>query len=109
MKTRTFTKIALLLAGLVLAAANGIGIAALAAGEGDGIAVISTDDPPPGVLKGYMPVTERVKTGEHFEYYGWAGAPFARLVSEYSEIRCCRKTYRAMDGCKDLPICQSES
>jgi hypothetical protein len=109
MKTTTWRKNACIIAAMAILTGNLIGISVLATEESDPVTIGVSDDPPPGVLKGYLPVTVRVKTGEHFEYFGWVGAPFARLVSEYSEVRCCMKTLRSMDGCKDLKICDAES
>lgn len=96
-----------LLATLVILGANLAGITALATEDEDPLQTGGFDDVPTGVLKGYTPVYDRIKTGEHFEYFGWPGAPFSRLVTDYSEVLCCKKTYRAMDGCKDLKICSS--
>lgn len=97
------------MAAMFVLGGNMIGITAMATEDGDSVMATSNDDPPPGVLKGYMPVWEKVKTGEHFEYFGWVGAPFSRLVSDYTEVLCCRKTLRAMDGCKDTKICPTQS
>lgn len=96
-----------LLATLIILSANLVGITALATEDENTLQTGGSDDTPTGVLKGYTPVYDRIKTGEHFEYFGWAGAPFSRLVTDYSEVLCCKKTYRAMDGCKDLKICST--
>jgi hypothetical protein len=109
MKTTTWKRIGFLMAAMAILSGNMIGMRALTFGEGDVITTSPADDPPSGVLVGYTPVIERVKTGEHLEYFGWAGAPFSRLVSDYAEIRCCKKTYRVMDGCKGLKKCETGS
>lgn len=106
MKTFKWKRLGFMLAVLSIIMGNLIGISAMATEDGDQGKTTGTNDPPPGVLKGYMPVVERIKIGEHIEYWGgWVGVPFARLVTEYKEFLCCKKTYRAMDGCKDLKIC----
>jgi hypothetical protein len=101
MKTFKLRKLGFALAMLVILMGNLIGIGALAM-ETVGV---TTDKPPDGVLVGYRPEVERQKTGEHLEYWGWVGAPFARLVTDYDYYLCCKKTLRAMDGCKDFKIC----
>jgi hypothetical protein len=90
------------LAILVILIGNLIGINALATGDGQSV---TNDDAPKGVLVGYLPAVIEQKTGEHIEYWGWVGSPFVRLVNDYRYILCCKKTYRSMDGCKDLAIC----
>lgn len=106
MKTFNWKRLGFLLALVAILMGNLIGIHALATEDGDPTKLTGTDDPPAGVLKGYMPAVSRVKTGEYIEYWGgWVGVPFARLVIEYKEFLCCKRTYRAMDGCKDLSIC----
>lgn len=107
MKTSKWKRLGFLFATLAILIGNLIGISAMANEDGDPTNSTGTTDPPNGVLVGYTPVSEKVKTGEHFEYFGWVGAPFARLVSDYTYRLCCKKTLRAMDGCKDLKICPS--
>jgi hypothetical protein len=107
MKTMKLKRLGFALAILGILMGNLIGINALA--TEDGTTTTRSDNPPDGVLAGYTPSEERVKTGEHFEYFGWVGAPFARLVSDYSYFMCCKRTYRSMDGCKGLKICPTQS
>jgi len=101
MKTFKWKSLGFMLAILVIVMGNLTGINALATEDGK----TAKDDAPSGVLVGYTPVVEQQKTGEHFEYWGWVGAPFSRLVTDYSYYLCCKKTLRAMDGCKDLSVC----
>jgi hypothetical protein len=108
MRTFKWNRLGVILAMLAILLGNVVGINALATEEGGEAQVAGPDDPPPGVLQGYLPGIQRVKTGEHFEYFGWVGAPFARLVTDYKESMCCMKTLRAMDGCKGFPICNSD-
>ena len=105
MKKLKLKRLGFILAILVILAGNLIGISALANEDGDLTGVSSKDDAPVGVLVGYMPLVERTKISEHYEYFGWIGASFSRLVCEYDYFLCCAKTLRAMDGCKDLKIC----
>jgi len=105
MKAIKLKRFGFFLAILGLLAGNLIGISALATEEGDGTTRKANDDAPEGVLVGYQPSVERQKSGEHFEYFGWVGAPFARLVTDYDYYLCCKKTLRQMDGCKDLKVC----
>ena len=109
MKTFKWKRLGFMLVILGILMGNVIGISAVATEDGDLANMTGPDDPPAGVFVGYMPSEEKIKTGEHFEYFGWVGAPFARLVNDYSYIPCCKKTYRAMDGCKGLKICGAES
>ena len=110
MKTIKWKRLGFMLAILAILTGNLAGIRALAAEDGNTVQLTGTDDPPVGVLAGYMPATEKVKTGEHYEDVGWVGAPVLRvLVNDYNYVRCCQKTYRAMDGCKGLKICGAES
>jgi hypothetical protein len=110
MKTIKWKRLGFLMAIVVIMAGNLIGISALATEDGNNADLFGPDDPPEGVLKGYRPVIEKVKTGEHIEYWGgWVGVPFAYLVTDYAETLCCKKTNRAMDGCKDLKICPNKS
>lgn len=109
MKTSKWNRLGFILATLVILTGNLIGISALATENGNALVLSGPDDPPAGVLVGYTPAYIKVKTGEHFEYFGWVGAPFARLVNDYSEIYCCKRTYRSMDGCKDLKVCPEQS
>ena len=102
MKKLTWKKSGIMLALLAIMAGNMIGINAIAVNEGDK----TNGDAPDGVMVGYTPMLQKVKTGEHIEHWGWIGGFFTRLVSDYSYILCCQKTYRAMDGCKDLPVCK---
>lgn len=101
MKTFKWKRLGFLLAILAIVMGNLIGINALATEDG----TTTKEDVPFGVLVGYTPQVERQKTGEHYEYWGWVGAPFSLLVIDYSYYLCCKKTLRAMDGCKDLKIC----
>lgn len=106
MKKLNWKGLGFILAILVIVTGNLIGISAFAF---EGISAgIGADKPPDGVLVGYRPEVERQKTGEHFEYFGWVGASFARLVNDYSYYLCCKKTLRSMDGCKELKICPTE-
>ncbi|MFA5814328.1 MAG: hypothetical protein WC865_01730 [Bacteroidales bacterium] len=105
MKTFKWKRLGFMLAILAILMGNLIGISALATEDGNLGTSTGTNDPPSGVLVGYTPEVERQKSGEHFEYWGWVGAPFARLVTDYSYYLCCKKTLRAMDGCKNLKIC----
>jgi hypothetical protein len=109
MRNRNWKGLGWYLAIAGILAGNLIGINALATEEGETGSTLGSADAPPGVLVGYLPRVERVKTGEHFEYFGWVGAPFSRLVIDYKDVLCCKRTYRAMDGCKDLPICTTRS
>lgn len=105
MKTFKWKRLGFMLAILVILIGNLIGISALATEDGNLANATGKDDAPDGVLVGYTPVVERQMSGEHFEYFGWVGAPFSRLVTDYSYYLCCKKTLRAMDGCKGLKIC----
>jgi hypothetical protein len=109
MKKQIWKRLGFLLAILVILMGNLIGISALATEGRTQIKTTEHDDVPDGVLVGYMPGSEKIKTGEHFEYYGWIGAPFAILISDYSYVSCCKRTYRAMDGCKGLPVCANKA
>jgi len=110
MKTFKWKRLGFMLAILGILTGNLIGIRALATEDGVTGKTVGPDDPPDGVLEGYMPSHEKVKTGEHYEYGGWVGVPVYRItVNEYSYLPCCRKTYRAMDGCKGLRKCDAES
>ena len=110
MKTIKWKKLGFMLAIHAILTGNLIGIRALAAEDGNTVQLTGTDDPPAGVLAGYMPSTEKVKTGEHYEYGGWVGVPVYRItVNEYSFVPCCIKTLRLMDGCKGLKICGATS
>jgi hypothetical protein len=110
MKTFKWKRLGFMLAILVILTGNLIGISALATQDSGMRKMNVTDDPPPGVLKGYTPAVERVKIGEHLEYWGgWVGVPFGHLVTDYSTTSCCMRTYRAMDGCKGLNVCSSKS
>lgn len=100
MKTLKLKRLGFFLAILGILAGNLIGISALAT-NGAG-----TDKIPDGMLQGYLPAVESVKTDEHLEYWGgWVGVPFMHLVTDYSQSLCCKKTYREMDGCKGLKVC----
>lgn len=75
--------------------------------------VVNTNNGAPGelpgtVMKGYILTIQRIKTGEHFERYGWTGGEFTRVVSDFTEVTCCLKTNRAMDGCTGFKICDSQ-
>lgn len=110
MKTFKWKRLGSILAIVAILAGNLIGISALATDAGNMVNTTGPDDPPEGVLKGYTPSVERVRTGEHIEYWGgWVGIPFMHLVADYSYSMCCLKTYRAMDGCKGLKICSNNS
>ncbi|MFA6128406.1 MAG: hypothetical protein WC699_13980 [Bacteroidales bacterium] len=110
MKTVKWKGLGFILAILVILIGNLIGIKVMATEDGDNRYMSVTDDPPAGVLKGYTPYVERVKIGEHLEYWGgWVGVPFLHLVTDYADSYCCKKTYREMDGCKGLKICQNQS
>jgi hypothetical protein len=110
MKTFKWKGLGFSLAVLAILLGNLIGIRAWASEDGGSAKAAGINDPPPGVLKGYTPAVEKVRTGEHIEYWGgWVGVPFGHLVKDYSEVFCCKKTYREMDGCKDLPICPNQS
>ncbi len=108
MKTFKWKRLGFMLALAVILMGNLMGISALATEDGILDFNIGSDDPPAGVLKGYLPGYERIKTGEHIEYWGgWVGIPFGHLVAEYTEVFCCKRTNRAMDGCKGLKLCPS--
>ncbi|MCX6226883.1 MAG: hypothetical protein NTV01_19400 [Bacteroidia bacterium] len=110
MKTFKWKRLGFMLAILAILMGNLIGISAVATEDGNSTNMTGTTDPPDGVLVGYMPSQEKVKTGEHYEYAGWVGVPIYRItVIEYSFVPCCKKTYRAMDGCKGLKICGAVS
>jgi hypothetical protein len=68
----------------------------------------STGELPNTVMKGYILTVQRIKTGEHFERYGWTGGEFTRVVSDFTEVTCCLKTNRAMDGCTGFKICDNQ-
>jgi hypothetical protein len=107
MKTFKLRRLSFLLGILMILLGNVIGINAVATGEGGTGDTVGPNDPPDGVLVGYRPETVKIKTGEHLEYWGgWVGVPFSRLVNEYSFVLCCKKTFRAMDGCKGLAVCK---
>jgi hypothetical protein len=108
MKKSKMKSLGFLLAALFILAGNLIGIHALANEDGGSLNMTGTDDPPAGVLVGYMPTQEKIRSGEHLEYFGWVGAPFSRLVNDYTYVQCCKRTYRAMDGCKGLKVCGTE-
>ncbi|TSA38892.1 MAG: hypothetical protein D4R64_01185 [Porphyromonadaceae bacterium] len=105
MKTFKWKRLGFMLAIVTILMGNLIGISALATEDGNPGNIIDPENAPTGVLVGYTPEVERQKSGEHFEYFGWVGASFSRLVTDYSYYLCCKKTLRAMDGCKDLKIC----
>jgi hypothetical protein len=107
MKTFKWKRLGFTLAIAAILTGNLIGISAIAGEFGNLKNAAGPDDAPNGVLVGYRPEVEKQKTGEHFEYWGWVGVPFARLVTDYSYTLCCKKTMRVMDGCKDLKICPS--
>ena len=110
MKTLKWKRLGFFLAILGILTGNLIGISALATEDGTSGTDTGTGDAPAGVLVGYMPCVVKVKTGEHFESYGWVGVPvLTRLVTDYANVLCCKRTYRAMDGCKGLKICPTES
>jgi hypothetical protein len=67
----------------------------------------STGELPTTVMKGYILTVQRIKTGEHFERFGTLGGEFTRVVSDFTEVTCCLKTNRAMDGCTGFKICDS--
>ncbi len=48
---------------------------------------------------------EKVVTGYRIEQFGWAGAPFSRMVKEYEWQACCDYTGNPMDGCSGVPNC----
>lgn len=106
MKAFNWKRLGFVTAIVIILTGNLIGISTLA--YGGIIDGYSSDKPPDGVLVGYRPEVEKQKTGEHFEYYGWIGASFSRLVTDYSYYLCCKKTLRQMDGCKELKICPTE-
>lgn len=95
-------------AARILLATNLLALPLMAGAEGDPVTGAGNDPAPDGVLVGYMPVEQKIKTGEHLEYYGWVGAPFCRVVTDYRTIWCCRHTLRVMDGCKGLPVCTDQ-
>ncbi len=106
MKTFNFKRLSYILAILMILTGNFIGINALATGDGGVGDVVGNDNAPDGVLVGYQTQTVKVKSGEHLESMGgWVGAQFTHLVVDYNYILCCKKTLRAMDGCKGLSIC----
>ncbi len=107
MKRTVLKKSAVLILILGILTINMIGINAFATGDGDPVQVTTSNDPPPGVLVGYMPSTQKIRTGEHIEHFGWVGGAFTRLVAEYEVIPCCKQTFRAMDGCSGLPKCEN--
>lgn len=108
MKKINWKRLSFLLATVMILTGNLIGIRAMATDEGGSGGTTGDGDAPDGVLVGYMAVTQRIKTGEHIERWGgWVGVPFAHLVTDYSTSLCCLKTYRAMDGCKGLPVCMN--
>lgn len=90
----------MLLTAAILAG-NVIGLSAFGTEEG----LTGVGDPPDGLLVGYTPILEKDRTGEHYEYFGWVGAPFTRVVIDYNYYLCCKKTNREMDGCMGLKIC----
>jgi hypothetical protein len=102
MKKLTWKKSGIILAMMAIMAGNMIGINAIADNEG----VKANKDAPDGVMVGYTPALQKIKTGEHIEHWGWIGGFFVRLVDDYSYSMCCYKTNRAMDGCKGFPPCQ---
>jgi hypothetical protein len=106
MKKTVLKRSALLILMAAILATNMIGINAFATGDGDPVQTTTSDDPPPGVLAGYMPSTQKIRTGEHIEHFGWVGGSFTRLVAEYTTAGCCLQTFRAMDGCSGLPKCE---
>lgn len=106
MKTTNLKKLGFFLAIVAILAANLAGINALGKEDGDITASSYAERDPSGLLVGYRPELNRIKIGEHIVYdYGWVGAPFGRLVTDYRDEMCCRKTLRAMDGCMDFKIC----
>ena len=106
MKTFKLKRVCFLMVSIVILAGNLIGINALASDADYGIITKGPDNAPAGVLIGYLPRVDKVKTGEHLETFGgWVGAQFSHLVVDYQYVLCCKRTMRSMDGCKDLPVC----
>jgi hypothetical protein len=106
MKKDALKKMGFLFAILMVLAGNLVGITAWATEDGMGSAKSNSDDPPDGLLVGYLPGTTRIKIGEHVEAWGgWVGAPLYHVVTDYQYLPCCRRTYVSLDGCKGLPVC----
>ncbi len=77
----------------------------------EAMAAIPDDDPKNNTLPDdfrarYYPSTEKIVSGYHIEHYGFIGAPFSRLVKEYTIEPCCKFSGNEMDGCSGLRNCK---
>jgi len=75
------------------------------------MAALPDDDPqnktlPDDFRARYRASTQKIVTGYHIEYYGFFGAPFSRIVKEYTMEPCCDFTGNIMDGCSGVKNCK---